>query len=443
MRPTAAIMARLPQLEELASYHSAHQPPHARSNYHDPNREPFAGLAGYATTRHYYGGSADGQALSLNDYSGGGGGDGGVDGLVGDLAAAPYANYPPKAISGALGSKANGFVPTTATGELHNNYNRLQSEGKIDFVINTANYELDVNEETEQQQQQQQQQQHEQHPTDVYHPSYSYQPRAPPKQPLPLRDYRIEQFSNYLHAARLAGEEQERMSLQPRQVNDDSAQVFREQRPEFISPVKRQQRSQEPQHQQLYTPQAEDQQLLYSQSQSHIANLPASTLHNSLPPITTRVHHTPASSKAIAGLPLSKHIEITKHVPITHYQKQLVPFKQAIELRVPRPVITAIPKPIAIKIPVPRMVPVPQLQEVKIPIEKVKTYAVEQPIPFVVERRVPYRVEKAVAQPFYYPYPVKVPIVRTVVHKQQPQYGISPLGIGSYGGWNSGNHLLG
>ncbi|KAI8044310.1 hypothetical protein M5D96_000461 [Drosophila gunungcola] len=133
------------------------------------------------------------------------------------------------------------------------------------------------------------------------------------------------------------------------------------------------------------------------------------------------------SSKAIAGLPLAKHIEITKNVPVTHYQKQHVPYKQTIQVQVPRTVIAAIPKPLPIKIPVAQTVAVPQLQEVKIPIERVKPVPVEQPIPFVVERRVPYRVEKPVVSPVYYPYPVKVPVVRTVVHKQRPHphYAIS------------------
>lgn len=134
---------------------------------------------------------------------------------------------------------------------------------------------------------------------------------------------------------------------------------------------------------------------------------------------------------------LAKHIEVTKNVPVTHYQKQHVPYKQTIQVQVPRTVIAAIPKPLPIKIPVAKTVAIPQLQEVKIPIERVKPVPVERPIPFVVERRVPYRVEKPVATPVYYPYPVKVPVVRTVVHKQRTHYVPAP-------GWSAtGNHLLG
>lgn len=407
-------MASLPLEPLLSELPPALRPHHhTRSNYHDPNKKPFAGVAGYTSTRHYYGATtaaADGQPL---------------DDGVGDLAAAPYANYEPKAVS-ALSSTATGFVPTST---LQSYNNRLQSEydarhqGKIDFVINTANYELDANEEQPDYQ------------------SYSYQPRALVS---PLRDYHIEQFSNYRHPA--VGREQERVALHQRQVSDGSTFALggSRLRAEFDLPVKRQQQEPTQHYRAEPQPQQEDQQLLYSQAQGHIADLPDSgSTRNSLPPITTSVHHTASSSKAIAGLPLAKHIEVTKHVPITHYQKQHVPYMQPVQIRVPRPVIAAIPKPIPIKIPVSKTVAVPQLQEVKIPLEKVKPVAVERPIPFVVERRVPYRVEKPIATPIYYPYPVKVPIVRTVVHKQNPQYAIPTQGMGTYGEWNSANHLLG
>ncbi|XP_064552236.1 uncharacterized protein LOC135438043 isoform X2 [Drosophila montana] len=209
--------------------------------------EPFAGLAGYTRTRHYYGATtaaADGQPL---------------DDGVGDLAAAPYANYEPKAVSALSGGTATGFVPTTALQSYNNN--RLHSEydarhqGKIDFVINTANYELDANEEQPDYQ------------------SYSYQPRAPVS---PLRDYHIEQFSNYRHPA--VGREQERVALHQRQVSDDSTFAYgtSRQRPEFDLPVKRQQREPTQHYRAEPQPQQEDQQLLYSQAQGRIADLPDS-----------------------------------------------------------------------------------------------------------------------------------------------------------------------
>ncbi|EDW16864.2 uncharacterized protein Dmoj_GI10774 [Drosophila mojavensis] len=314
---------------------------HGQSNYHEPGAEALPGLAGYGTSaRHYYGAAS---AAGFGD------GDG-----QGDLAPTAYANYERKAISGLAGI-AHGFVPHSYSYS-NNNNNGMQSgyldRGKIDFVINAANYEQSPMKRKQLQQEE---------------PSHSARPS-----------------SSQLHQ--------------------------------------------------------EDQQLLYSQAEQHIVDMPHP---NALPPITTTVHHTPSSSRAIAGLPLSKHIEVTKHVPITHYQQIHVPYKQPLQLRIPRPVITAIPKPIPIRIPVTKAVAVPQLQEVKIPVEKVRPVPVERPVPYVVERQVPYRVEKPIATPIFYPYPVKVPVIRTVVHKQRPQYTITAQPLTPLAGWQSPNHLLG
>lgn len=403
---------------------------HSRSNYYEPNTEALPGLAAAAAgyTQHYYGATS---ALHDDVVGLGGSGD--------DLAAVPYANYEPKAIV-----SASGFVPTgdnyhqphyEVEEEQQQQHSRLHSaldRGKIDFVINSANYE--------------QNEQFPPHPpppsilpytSSLYHQSYGYQPQAsvPELTPstAPLFDYPIEQFSNY-HPRPTRGE----VAPQARQANEDNAMVYASsmQRSTLAVPQQQhQQLQQQQQHQsrqlqprqtqqQLAAPfHQEDQQL----AERQLHDLPLQTDarsgigHNAiLPPITTTVHHTPSSTKALAGIPLAKHIEVTKHVPVTHYQQQHVPYKQTVQLRVPRPVITTIPKPIPIRVPVSKTIAVPQLQEVKIPVEQVKPVAVERPIPFVVERRVPYRVEKAVPLPIYYPYPVKVPIIRTVVHKQRP-----------------------
>ncbi|XP_017874592.1 PREDICTED: ataxin-2 homolog [Drosophila arizonae] len=396
---------------------------HGQSNYHEAGAEAPPGLAGYGTSaRHYYGAAS---AAGFGD------GDG-----QGDLAPTPYANYERKAISGLAGI-AHGFVPHSYSySNNNNNNNGMQSgysdRGKIDFVINAANYELTANEEQHQQQQQQQLQ------PDIYYQSYAYQPRASQ----PNNDYHIEQFSNYRHPAssREQQRQQQQQQQQHQQITNANALAYANRQ----LPMKRKQLQQEepspsatPSSSQLHH---EDQQLLYSQAEQHIVDMPHP---NALPPITTTVHHTPSSSRAIAGLPLSKHIEVTKHVPITHYQQIHVPYKQPLQLRIPRPVITAIPKPIPIRIPVTKAVAVPQLQEVKIPVEKVRPVPVERPVPYVVERQVPYRVEKPIATPVFYPYPVKVPVIRTVVHKQRPQYTIAAQPLTPLAGWQSPNHLLG
>ncbi|XP_034664792.1 uncharacterized protein LOC117899113 [Drosophila subobscura] len=432
---------------------------HGRSNYHDTGAaaaaaasESLAGLAGY--TRNYYGTS------------------GGSD----DLARATYGNYAPHHLWPSLGSTANGFVPFSSHYDskvpLHSLYGgggeheQAEHHGQrdnIDFVINTGNYEANVA-----------------GPGPGAGPgaayqSYGYQPlpqqQQQPQVPLaasqhaatpPYSHYHFEQISNYRpEREALTGELQE-----AREDNESGVYSRIKERQTLVTPVKRQQEAQhrqqeereemlnlrerqlqakERQHelrerQRLGSRQdQQDQQLLYSHTDAHIADMPATKSGGYfLPPITTSVHHTPTSSKALAGVPLGKHIEITRQVPITHYQKQLVPYKEKLQLQVPRTVIAAVPRPVAIKVPVTKTVAVPQLQEVKIPIERIKPVPVERPIPFVVERRVPYRVEKAVATPVYYPYPVKVPVVRTVVHKQRPHYVPS-------GGWSAatGNHLLG
>ncbi|KAH8358867.1 hypothetical protein KR093_002964, partial [Drosophila rubida] len=483
MSPAAGITAPLPlelplPLSELPlqQHQQLHQQHHTSGNYYEPAvSEALAGLAGYAQQQHYYGangaagvGGATQARHTLQHVA-----DDDVDGDVGnigDLAAPPYANYEPRAEA----ITAAGFVPTTALHGYNNNnnydsysnYNNYNSynnyngyngynnglhsdayDGKIDFVINTANYGLDGSGE--------QQLRGEAPPSPPPSPPGIYYPPPPlpltlPQAGAPLLDYPIEQFSNYRHTSAGSGVEQqqlqqlEKVAPQPRQLNDVSARAYAgsQQQQQHLQQQQQlqqlQQQRQQRQQSETRFP-AQDQQL----AARHLVDLPSGGSHNSvaassnsLPPITTTVHHTPSSSKAIAGLPLAKHIEVTKHVPVTHYQKQHVPFKQPVPLRVSRPVITTIPKPIPIRVPVPKTVAVPQLQEVKIPVEKVRPVAVERPIPFVVERRVPYRVEKPIATPMYYPYPVKVPIIRTVVHKQRPSHKPNHR-------WAPLNHLLG
>lgn len=429
----------------------------SKHHYQDAGVDSLPGLTGY--TRNYYGPTDTAAGDDLATYGN----------YAHKLLAATHQQHHRHSQS-SLGTTANGFVPFYYNSKLHSPFTadeepRRDPSANIDFVINTANYEpnsagYDV----------------EPHHGEQHYESYAYRPRVQFATSLPgPSDYHFEQISNY-RENRQREQEVEQHQQQQHQEQEDITSIYARlkelQTP--ANPVKRQQEEslsshhpnreqsqpleqrhyQQPESRQLQQPHlqqhlqqkrphalqypqdqrhhqrlgvAQDQQMLYSHKDSQIADLPA---------ITTSVHHTPESSKAVAGLPLAKHIEITKSVPITHYQKQHVPFKQNVQVQVPRTVIAAIPKPMPIKIPVAQTVAVPQMQEVKIPIERVKPVPVERPIPFVVERRVPYRVEKPVVSPVYYPYPVKVPVVRTVVHKQRPHY-VAP-------GWSAnGNHLLG
>ncbi|KAH8242736.1 hypothetical protein KR032_001480 [Drosophila birchii] len=433
-----------------------------KHHYHEASAESLPGLTGY--TRNYYGPADTAPTDDLATYGN----------YAHKLLAAhhlPHADSHPHPVSSSSSpypATANGFVPFYYSSQLHSHSHlpshsqfagedeepRRDPSANIDFVINAANYEPNSAgyEET--------------------YEGYAYRPRV--SSPTPPNHYHFEQISNYRNQDHRQEEELVNSGVYARhkELQTLANPVKREQREEPLSthqqlpgrqesqeqrqhqqlegrhPHHQQQQKQQlqqraplhqqpvlqkltgyiqDQHQQQRLGVAQDQQLLYSHTDSRVADLPA---------VTTSIRHTPASSKAVAGLPLAKHIEVTKNVPVTHYQKQHVPYKQSVQVQVPRTVIAAIPKPMPIKIPLTKTVAIPQLQEVKIPIERVKPVPVERPIPFVVERRVPYRVEKPVATPVYYPYPVKVPVVRTVVHKQRTHY-VAP-------GWSAtGNHLLG
>ncbi|EDV43037.2 uncharacterized protein Dana_GF18280 [Drosophila ananassae] len=435
-------------------------------HFHDSGAESFSGLTGY--TRNYYGPTTTTTTGGVASLAVGGG--------IGDDLAT-YGNYAHKLLNHhhhpplphqqhqSFGSTANGFVPFYYNSKLHSQFSEdvdanaeteARQPGDIDFVINAANYDPNTAgyEAEAELQKQLEPQHHHQHPHQTqFQGNYAYRPRVSfPTSP--SNHYQFEQISNYQENR----ENRQQHRHQEEREEDIYARIKGLQ--ELANTVKREQQdtaasshqTQQNQHQshQHYLPEqpiqkshvkynvldqrqqqrsgnVQDQQLLYSNTDTRIADLP---------PVTTSVHHTPSSSKAVAGLPLAKHIEVTRNIPVTHYQKQHVPYKQTVQMQVPKTVIAAIPKPTPIKVPVAKTVAVPQLQEVKIPIERVKPVPVERPIPFVVERRVPYRVEKPVATPVYYPYPVKVPVVRTVVHKQRPHY-VAP-------GWSAtGNHLLG
>ncbi|XP_055906805.1 uncharacterized protein DDB_G0271670-like [Eupeodes corollae] len=138
------------------------------------------------------------------------------------------------------------------------------------------------------------------------------------------------------------------------------------------------------------------------------------------PHVVSSPHLLPAPFPLGNPIPISKHVEITKHVPVPIYRQVHVPFRKTVRIEIPRPVISTVPRPYPIKIPtVTKTVAVPIFREVKIPIEKVVPYPVENKVPYIVQKRVPFEVEKQIAVPKYYPFPVKVPMVRTIMHKKK------------------------
>lgn len=176
-----------------------------------------------------------------------------------------------------------------------------------------------------------------------------------------------------------------------------------------------------------------DQQLQIQSKQQHPVSLMTSqATASTLPAITQTVHHTPQSLQALAGIPLAKHTHVIRNVPVPLHQQIYVPHKEAVQIDVPDTKITTVKNPLPIQIPVPKTVAVPDLHEVTIPIERVKPFPVERPIPFLVEKRVPYRVEKQIAKPIYYPMPIKIPIIHTVVHKLRSHVHPHGHGHGSH-----------
>lgn len=157
-------------------------------------------------------------------------------------------------------------------------------------------------------------------------------------------------------------------------------------------------------------------------------------------------------STAESAVPVSKHVEITKSVPYPIYKHLHVPGKKnlfysifeqkksleveifhfffffrcccfsravqrPIEVKIPHPVLVPVPQSYPIHIPVSRPVAVPLVNEIKIPIEKIVPFPVVKKVPYYVEKHVPYHVEKFITIHKKIPYPIKVPVVKTIIHR--------------------------
>ncbi|XP_058055765.1 sarcoplasmic reticulum histidine-rich calcium-binding protein-like [Anopheles bellator] len=126
------------------------------------------------------------------------------------------------------------------------------------------------------------------------------------------------------------------------------------------------------------------------------------------------------------AIPISQHVEIDTPIPVPYVKKIHVPIPQEVKVRIPHPVLVPIPRPYPVHIPVSQPIAVPDIKEITVPIEKVVPYPVEKKIPVPIEKPVPYPIEKHV--PVYLPHPiaVRVPIVKTIIHKVKQQTASGP-----------------
>ncbi|XP_063548104.1 filaggrin-2-like [Cydia strobilella] len=113
---------------------------------------------------------------------------------------------------------------------------------------------------------------------------------------------------------------------------------------------------------------------------------------------------------------VGEHTDEQKPVEVPLYKHVTVPVQKLIHVNVPKPILVGVPQPYPVKVPVNKPVAVPVETEISIPIEKVVPYPVVKHVPYPVEKHVPFKVEKTVHVHVPQPYPVKVPIYKTIHH---------------------------
>ncbi|XP_063374532.1 uncharacterized protein LOC134662195, partial [Cydia amplana] len=113
---------------------------------------------------------------------------------------------------------------------------------------------------------------------------------------------------------------------------------------------------------------------------------------------------------------VSEHADEQNPVEVPSYKHVTVPVQKLVHVNVPKPILVGIPQPYPVKVPVNKPVAVPVETEISIPFEKVVLYPVVKHVPYPVEKHVPYKVEKTVHVHVPQPYPVKVPVYKTIHH---------------------------
>lgn len=116
------------------------------------------------------------------------------------------------------------------------------------------------------------------------------------------------------------------------------------------------------------------------------------------------------------SFPVGEHVDVETPVGIPLYKHVTYPVPKTIHVNVPKPILVGVPQPYPVKVPVHKPVAVPVETEISIPIEKVVPYPVVKHVPYPVEKHVPIKVEKTVTVHVPQPYPVKIPVYKTIHH---------------------------
>lgn len=116
------------------------------------------------------------------------------------------------------------------------------------------------------------------------------------------------------------------------------------------------------------------------------------------------------------AFPVGEHVDEESPVGIPLYKHVTYPVPKIIHVNVPKPILVGVPQPYPVKVPVHKPVAVPVETEISIPVEKVVPYPVVKQVPYPVEKHVPIKVEKTVTVHVPQPYPVKIPVYKTIHH---------------------------
>ncbi|XP_047036447.1 uncharacterized protein LOC124642178 [Helicoverpa zea] len=119
------------------------------------------------------------------------------------------------------------------------------------------------------------------------------------------------------------------------------------------------------------------------------------------------------------AIPVGTHVDEEHPVEVPNYKHVTFKIPKTVHVNVPKPILIGVPHPYPVKVPVNKPVAVPVETEISIPIEKVVPYPVVKHVPYPVEKHVPIKVEKTVTVHVPQPYPVKIPVYKTIHHHKE------------------------
>ncbi|GAB1863745.1 Proline-rich protein 4-like isoform X1 [Camponotus japonicus] len=102
-------------------------------------------------------------------------------------------------------------------------------------------------------------------------------------------------------------------------------------------------------------------------------------------------------------------IPVVKHIGVPTIKK--------VPINIPHPVVQTVPQPYPVTVVIPKPVPYEVEKQIIKTVEKKVPTPVEKIIPIKIEKPVPFHVVKHVPVPVEKPIPIKIPIYKTIVHK--------------------------